>query len=90
MTLVQIKTFAVRPNATVREKITHVRKQIKVREIIHTCKPTSYKITDAVYYDQMEELHATLFDLKLKESQIDPLEQWCESHPSDLECRIYE
>jgi hypothetical protein len=92
MLLRQVKTFGIKPNSTTKEKISYVRKQIKVREIIHTCRPHSYCVQDHLYEDLMEELLATLNDLKLKhQAEVrDPLYFHCIDHPNDSECKVFD
>lgn len=68
----------------VRSEIAACRKEATARVVPRRCMPSK------VYYDQMEELHSTLAKLRLKAAEEDSLEKWCETHPSDLECRVYE
>jgi flagellar biosynthesis/type III secretory pathway protein FliH len=65
-------------------QIASVRKEIKA---VHMQKKT---MPVAVYHDQLEELHSTLAKLKQKQNMKDVLEVWCDSNPSDFECRVYE
>jgi predicted nuclease with TOPRIM domain len=70
-------------NKSIREKILIVRKEIHVLKL-------QYKhVHNKVYHDQMEELHSTLHKLKQKLNK-DVLDEWCEKHPDDLECRCYD
>lgn len=84
------KTFAISPRATIREKIAHVRKQIRINEILHAARKPKYYVHTMLHEDQMEELLATLSHLKAKLAATDPLSEYCESHPNDLECRIHD
>lgn len=71
------------------KKICNIRKEMIINKIRFF---TQKSMSEVIYYDQMEELNATLNKLKLKESIIcnDLLEDWCKDHPNDLECRVYE
>lgn len=65
-------------------KIAQVRREIKA---VHLAKKT---MPVAVYYDQLEELNATLAKLKDKQIKQDVLEVWCVENNSDLECKVYD
>lgn len=64
-------------------QIAQVRREIKA---LHVQKKT---MSVAVYYDQLEELNATLSKLKDKQIKRDVLDVWCVDNPSDFECRVY-
>ena len=65
-------------------KINAIKAQIQRNK----CRFDSNQMTIKVYYDQNEELYAKLD--KLKREKKDPLEEWCKTHPNDLECRIHD
>lgn len=72
-----------------KQRITKVRQEIKVQTVkYHVMR----HMPEKVYYDQMEELNATLSRLRkqLEQYESDPLEQWCKENPSDFECRTYD
>ena len=86
-----VKYSPSRPPVSLGEKIWRIRKEIRVREILHTCRPRPrFIIEEIIYADQMEELYGTLADLKQQQVVVDPLEEWCESHPADDECQIHD
>ena len=84
--------FTYKPK-TLNEKIIFTRKQINIL-IARNNKTVSNNLSrkplsNAVYHDQLEELCATLHKLKMMNKK-DILDQWCELHPNDLECRIHD
>lgn len=71
----------------IRNKMAQVKKQMW--RLTHQKKV----LPQAIYYDQMEELRCVFHKMKLQEKAIidaGVLEVWCEEHPGDLECRLYE
>jgi hypothetical protein len=73
-------------------KFTH-QKVIILRQQICSIKKQRKSLPIHVYHDQLEDLYASLNDVKvsyqLNASKTDVMNEWCESNPSDLECRIY-
>lgn len=74
----------VGPNNRIIVQISQVRREIRA---LHVQKKT---MPSAVYYDQLEELSATLAKLKDKQIKRDVLDVWCVQNPSDFECRVYD
>lgn len=69
------RQYVVSNIKTIRAQINHLR-----------LKPT-LNVHD---YSLMEELMAELNDQKNKLAAMDPLEDYCETHPDEDECRVYE
>jgi hypothetical protein len=73
-------------------KFTH-QKVIILRQQICAVKKQRKTLLPHVYYDQLEDLYAALndvqFEYKVNDIKKNALNEWCESNPSDLECRIY-
>lgn len=56
-----------------------------------TCEKSPFSADCTVAWDIFDELLATTARLAEDvRDDTDPLEQWCLSHPSDLECRVYD
>lgn len=77
---------SVRRAAATSYPIHNVRQQLRTLRAERTLYDS-----EAVYYDQMEELSATLADLTLKRVALDPLEdELCRIDLSAFECREYD
>lgn len=76
----------IRTSRVSNERIVAVRKQIC------TVKLQRRTMDPQLYHDQLEELYASLHDLRTQEvaKRADALEGWCVSNPSDFECRTYD
>jgi hypothetical protein len=75
---------------TLRREVRKVKAEIKISERRFGVHDDYINRLNKVRYDQIEELSAELHRQKLALSQVNVLEEWCEMHPSDFECRVYD
>jgi hypothetical protein len=77
---------------TLRREVRKVKAEIKISERRFGVHDEYINRLNKVRYDQIEELSAELHrqKLALSQSQVNVLEDWCETHPSDFECRVYD
>jgi hypothetical protein len=61
---------------------------LRLEQAHQTCTLDSTSKECAVAWDVVEELHAAIADRK--QPQKSALEVFCDTHPDDAECRIYE
>jgi len=64
---------------------------ILIRQQICNIKKQRHTLPIEIYHDQLEDLYATLNDIKRHYliNKKDNIDEWCVQNPSDLECRIY-
>ena len=72
-----------------RREVRTIKAEIKLAERRFGVHDDYINRLNKVRYDQIEELSAELHRQKLL-SQLNVLEDWCETHPSDFECRVYD
>lgn len=79
--LSQKLNYALSP---VKQRIVCIKRQMRLCTKQHDRELMS----SYIYYDQMEELSATLNKLRVAERKIKTqvLEDWCLEHPADMEC----
>lgn len=75
---------------TLRREVRKVKAEIKIAERRFGVHDDYINRLNRVRYDQIEELSAELHRQKLALYQLNVLEDWCETHPSDFECRVYD
>ena len=71
------------------EKIASVVEE-KIKEAKKVCEGDNTSGECAASWDEIEELSATISDMRTKQKSTDPLETFCKDNPETDECRIYD